>query len=233
MALHRPTAPCPVTLQTVARAPAVSSGRLGVRGGGPVTPPGRSEPCVNYYSASGWSGWRPGWPGRGRRRAPRAATSRPRTRTCSSRPRRRSSPGTRWRRRGVHGPAEVRGERPGLRHGDPDPGPAEARRDAPRLLPGARRLHHPGADGHPEVQELQPARFGRWRRGRPIARRRREEVDRQGAGGRRGRVAGLQDHHRRPGRRPVHLAEGQRLPVRRGRGHARLLRDRRSGSSRS
>jgi len=46
----------------------------------------------------------------------------------------------------------VRGERGGLRDGDPDAGSPEAERDAPRFLQRAGRLHDPEADAARQVQ---------------------------------------------------------------------------------
>src|SRR5262249_31934619 len=49
--------------------------------------------------------------------------------------------GSRQENRDLHGAAEVRGQRPRFRHGHPDAEPAQAARDATRLLQASRGVH--------------------------------------------------------------------------------------------
>ena len=121
----------------------------------------------------------------------------------------------------LHGAAEVRGQRPGLRHGHPHAEPAQAGRDAARLLQGTGRLHHPQETRVPPVQAAAPAGVP-WvsagsapQAGARATPRKPQSTHGEGAGGRHRRLAGLQDHHRRAGRRPVHLAQGQQVQLRR------------------
>ena len=52
----------------------------------------------------------------------------------------------------LHGAAQVRGQRPRLRHGDPDAEPAQAARDAARFLQAPRRLLDPQETRVPALQ---------------------------------------------------------------------------------